>query len=363
MRKILMFVLLTVLLCGSCTAVDAAQLQYDALGGSEIIDALPDTVRDEITGEKDLSDGFWRTVLRIIKNTLGENKNLLRESLHACAMLMLIALFCAAAGMFLEGPGQRAVVLVGVIALCLRCASDARGMVSVGVEAIEELHAFSQLLLPVIASSAAASGSMVASAAIYSGASLFLQILISFVKTVLVPLVYAYLALAAADCAFGADTFGRIRKFIGATVKNSLRAVLYLFGAFLSLTGIISGSADALALKVTKMTVSSAVPVVGGMVSDAAETVLVSAKLVLNSIGAAGMLAVLSIILLPFLRIWLRYLLLQLTAALCSVFGLKEHTKLLDAISSAMGYLLAMTSTCAVMTFISCICFMKVSVL
>ena len=362
MRRILLFLLIPILLTGTTFGADAAQRQFDVLGGQELIGALPDSVANELRTDSDLSSGFWDTAGRIVKIEMYASHRLLRDSIRASATLLAIVLFCAASGMFVNGAGRNAVVLVGVIALFVSSVADVKILISAAVDAINELYSFSQLLLPVISAACAASGSITVSAAIYSGTALFLQLLISFIKSLLVPLVYAFLALSAADAAFGTDSFGKIRKFLGSTVKNGLRTVLFLFGAYLSITGIISGNADKLTLKAAKMTVSSVVPVVGGMVSDATETVLVGAKMVLNSVGTVGMLAVLSILLIPFLRIGIRYLILQITTALCSVFGLKEHIKVLDAIGSAMGYLLAMTSCCAVMAFVSCVCYMKVSV-
>ena len=74
------------------------------------------------------------------------------------------------------------------------------------------------------------------------------------------------------------------------------------------------------------------------------------------------MLAVLAICLTPFLRVGVQYLMLKLTAAVSGTVGLAPHVKLLKSFSSAMGYLLAMNGTCALMALICAVCFMKVSV-
>ena len=47
---------------------------------------------------------------------------------------------------------------------------------------------------------------------------------------------------------------------------------------YLTASGAIAGSADAAAVKAAKMTISRAIPVVGGILSDAAETVLAGAE-------------------------------------------------------------------------------------
>jgi len=213
-----------------------------------------------------------------------------------------------------------------------------------------------------MAGAAASTGAVSASAALFAGSTLILELFISLIHKLLLPAVNAYLALSAAAAAVDSPGLDRLRNLISTIIKNILRFLLLGFSAYLSLTGILKGSADALAVKTAKMTISTMVPVVGGMVSDASETILVSAGYLLTATGTLGMLAVMSILIVPFLNIGIRYVALLLTSAVCSLFAGKRQQILLEASATATGFLLAMTCTCALMTFISCVCYMKVSV-
>ena len=135
--------------------------------------------------------------------------------------------------------------------------------------------------------------------------------------------------------------------------------MLYIFTGYLSITGVITGTADAAAVKAAKLTISGAVPVVGGILSDASEAVIVGAGVMKNAVGVYGLLAVLALFITPFLQIGVQYLLLKLTAVLCGVFGVKEASALVEDFSSAMGLLLGMTGTISFLMLISTICFMK----
>ena len=128
----------------------------------------------------------------------------------------------------------------------------------------------------------------------------------------------------------------------------------------MSVTGVISGAADAAAVKATKAAVSGMIPVVGSIISDASETLLASASLLKGSAGVFGMIAVLAICLLPFLRVGIQYLLLKVTAAVSGTVAHKSHVRLLKNCSTAMGYLLAMCGTSGLLLLISSVCFMKV---
>jgi len=139
----------------------------------------------------------------------------------------------------------------------------------------------------------------------------------------------------------------------------SLKIVLYVFSAYMSITGVVSGSVDAASMKATKIAISGAVPVVGGILSDASEAVLVGAGVMKSAAGVYGLLAILAVWIGPFVQIGCQYLLLKATAAVCGVIGTKETTGLISDFTGAMGLLLAMTGTVCLLLLISTVCFMK----
>jgi stage III sporulation protein AE len=81
--------------------------------------------------------------------------------------------------------------------------------------------------------------------------------------------------------------------------------------------------------------------------------------MVRNAAGIYGILAVLAIFLLPFLKIGCHYLLLKLTGSVCAVFGVKRCTDLIGDFSAAMGLLLAMTGSVCLFQLISTVCFLR----
>jgi stage III sporulation protein AE len=127
----------------------------------------------------------------------------------------------------------------------------------------------------------------------------------------------------------------------------------------MSITGVVSGTTDAAAVKAAKLTISGMVPVVGGILSDASESVLVGAGVMKSAVGMYGALALLAICAEPFLRIGIQYLMLKATGAVCEMFGSKQLTALIQNFCAAMGILLAMTGSVCLLLLISTVCFMK----
>ena len=91
-------------------------------------------------------------------------------------------------------------------------------------------------------------------------------------------------------------------------------------------------------------------PVVGGVISDTAETLLAGAAILRNAAGVFGMLAVLGICVAPCLNLGAHYLLYKGTAALAATAaGSGRLTGLIEALGTAFGLILAMTASCAVL--------------
>jgi stage III sporulation protein AE len=127
----------------------------------------------------------------------------------------------------------------------------------------------------------------------------------------------------------------------------------------MSISSVITGGTDKATLKAAKLAISGAVPVVGGIMSDASETILLGAGVVKNAAGIYGLLAVIAIVILPFLRVGILYLLLKATVAVCGIFSVGKISELVQGFSDAMGFLLGMTGTASLLFLISIVCFLK----
>ena len=200
----------------------------------------------------------------------------------------------------------------------------------------------------------AASGAPAAAAVKYSATILFSDFLIRLINHLLIPLCYAFVAVNVAWAALGNDGLKRMGSLLKWLITTILSVILLVFIGYLNLSGVISGSADAATVKAAKFTISNMVPVVGGVISDTAETLLAGASLLRNTAGVFGMLAVLGICLVPFLNLGIHYLMYKVTAALAAtVSGDGRVTGLIEALGSAFGLILAMTGSCGVLLIVA----------
>ncbi len=297
-------------------------------------------------------------ILQILKEAVAHLRPDLREAAQVCLGICAAVMVVSVVNTMPSGTLQT-FDLAGTVAISCIFMSSAGALIRLGADTVTEVSEYGKLLLPVLTAALAAQGGAATSAALYSGTALFDSVLSGLINRLLIPFVYVYLALAISNSAVGDDLLKNLRDGTKWLMTWLLKIILYVFTGFISITGVVSGPTDAAALKAAKLTISGFVPVVGGILSDASEAVLVSAGTVKNSIGIYGLFAVLAIWMEPFLKIGSHYLLLRVTGAACSIFGRKRTTDLIGDFATAMGFLLAMTGAVCLMLLISTVCFMK----
>ena len=274
---------------------------------------------------------------------------LLRGQLHTVVKLLAVALLCAVAQELEPGSGGlRPVDLAGVLTM-----TDMASMVGLGRETMGKMDLFSRALLPVMAVLTAATGGITVSAVRQGATVLFSQLLITGMDRLFLPLVYAYVAVSCAYAVVGNPGLDRLAAGLKSGITGLLTLFLLAFVGYLTASGAIAGSADAAAVKTAKLAISRAIPVVGGILADASETVLAGAGVLRGTVGAVGMLTVLAICLTPFLHLGLHYLLYKGAAVLCAVVLPSRLTGLIEAIGGAFGLGMGMTGAAALVLLIS----------
>lgn len=314
---------------------------------SSAAESMPETT-DSFAG------GLWELFQRAV-DTLGpELKEAAKSSLSVVAAVLMTAIL----RMTIQGR-ENLVDLAAVGAVAAMLLENTHSLIHLGMETVQELSQYGKLLLPVLTAALAAQGGVGTGTALYGGTAVFDAVLSSLIARILSPMLYLFLALAVACGAMGEETLRKMRDMVKNFVSWCLKILLTVFTTYMSVTGVVSGTTDAAALKAAKVTISSVVPVVGGILSDASEAVLVSAGLMKNSAGIYGILAAMAVFLTPFLRIGTQYLVLKATAAVCGMFGSKAVVDVIGDFSTAMGLLLAMTGSVCLMLLISTVCFLK----
>lgn len=357
MRKVIMVILAVLLLSGHVYAQEETEIPYTMPE-----EGLSDEAK-ELMPEIDpaMETDFWSSFGAVAKGALKKSFGSIADGLKLCAILLCILTLCSVVD--LSGNQRKTTILntAGAVGITAAIMGSFGTMISMATQTVDDLSSYGSILLPALATISAMSGGINSAGSLYALTLVFSQLLLRLIVKLLIPVVYIYLALATAESALDNDMLSEFKDFAGWLITKSLRLFLYLFLAFMTITGVIGSTADAAAVKAAKAAVSGMIPVVGSILSDASDSLLSGAAILRNSVGIFGMVAILACCLVPVFKIGLQYLMLKLTTAAGGTVGLPRQVKLVKEFSTAMGYLLAMCASEALFLLIGTVCLMRVN--
>lgn len=315
----------------------------------------PDSAQPYMPPEQET---FAQGLLFIIKTALSKLNPELVSASKICLSVIITVLVTSVLQSLTE-LSVNTVRLTSAVIIGIMLLEPTNTLIQLGATTVKELSDYGKLLLPVMTAAMAAQGGITTSAALYTGTVFFVALLTSVITKLIIPAVYIYLCLCIANCAVEQETLKKCKDFVKWGMIWILKIVLYVFTGYISITGVISGVVDASSLKAAKLTLSGVVPVVGGILSDATETILVSAGIMKSTAGVYGILAIFAVCISPFLQIGIQYILLKVSAAVCHMFGSKPVVKLVEDFGAGMGFALAATGSVCIMLLISLVCFLR----
>ncbi len=220
-------------------------------------------------------------------------------------------------------------------------------------DAFQTGRVFMGSYVPVFAAFIAAGGS-VACGASYQIFVLFLtETIMQIAGKIMFPLLQMAAALGIVDAVNPKLHLGCFVSGIHKGVTWVLGFLMALFSALLSVRSFAASAVDSLAGKSLKLIASSAVPVIGGAVSDAYGTVQGSIRVLRNGVGGIGILVILWLVLPPMLSLILYRIVCWLMQILAETAGASSMSRLYQNMLNTLSAALALLFCFAVMLIFS----------
>ncbi len=357
MKSDRIIMLILALLCLSLLVVPVRAAEEDGAPEEPIIDIDElERAAEDSGSDVDYGIGLDEGIEALLDTGSREIHGIVRRAARSGVLLLAILLLVGLADAVREGVGQRgglAVTLAGALAVTAVAVADVNSLMGMGAGALDDMRSFANVLLPAVAAVTAATGAITGAAARQMAAVLFSDVLMNLIDGLLVPVLYGYIAASVAWAAVGNEGLKRLAALLKWVVTTVLTAVMLAFVGYLTAGGVIAGTADTASVKAAKFAISGAIPVVGGILSEAAETVLASAGVLKGTVGVFGMITVLAICLLPTLELAVHYLAYKVVAALASAVGQGRVHALVEQLGSAFGLILGMTGACCLLLLIA----------
>ena len=197
------------------------------------------------------------------------------------------------------------------------------------------------VFVPVFAGVIAAMGKAAAASAantvILAAAQFFSQISVNF----LTPVCGTVMGLSVTGAIHPEMSTDKLGELIRKAAVWGLSLLMTVFMSVLSAQTFVTNSADNVLIRTAKFAVSSGVPIVGGTISDAVNTVHASLSLMHSSIGTYGIAAGIVILLPSLISVVCYRFALTAAEAVSEVFGVKELSTLFRACGAVMSIIMA----------------------
>ena len=154
---------------------------------------------------------------------------------------------------------------------------------------------------------------------------------------------------------------GKISKFLKSSVIWVLGTAITIFIGVLSLEGTLTSSVDGLSAKGIKAVTANVIPVLGKALSDSVDTVLGCTILLKNAVGVVGMVVIVSICIIPIIKLSVLTISYNLTTAIAEPIADKRIVKLLEQITGTFKLLLAVTFFVSILLIIGLALTLKIS--
>lgn len=316
-----------------------------------------DILNSALKGEIDNKTIFWK-----IASLFGNELVMAIKILASILVIVVITSILKAISENLENKNIAQITYyVQYILIVTLMFSNFTEVINIAKNTILDLVGFMQNLIPILITLMISTGSIV-SANLAQPIILFVITFIgNMLITIIIPLILVGTVLGVLSNISDKIQISKLSKFFKSSVIWILGIVLTIFVGLLSLEGTLSSSIDGLTAKTAKAAISNLVPVVGKALGDSIDTVLGSAVILKNAVGVVGIIVIVSICIIPIIKLAILSITYSIAAALAQPIADKNVVKLLDQFSDTFKILLGIIFVVAAMFLIGVAIVVKMS--
>lgn len=329
------------------TSGAAEESELDDYGQSEIAEALPDEARDTLEEngiEPDNSGALNLSVEGVLSYIWDIIKDKATKPLQMLCSMCGVVLFCALAESIAgEGSLKGVFSVVGVLCGAGIAASSVCDLLDQTLNVLSISANLMTILVPVVTAISAALGHITTASAVNTVALAATQVFSQLSVNFLAPLCCTVMGVSIAGAVHPQMKLDSIAELIKKIAVWGLGLLTTIFMSILSVQTLVASSADNTAIKTAKFMVSQGVPIVGGTVSDAVNTISGGLVLLKSSIGTYGIIAM-AVITLPVIVTLFCYKFSMFCAQTAAeMFSLKELASFFKSCCSVITVVIAVT--------------------
>ena len=351
--KLLVGLLMLGMLVQCCSPTEILDLTAQETEAGQVEEGLNDAEK-EISGPLRLDGGYdARAALgrlwQRLTLALGER---LREEMGFAGKLIFIAMGCSlGAALYPGGKAPPWLELVCCAAAVLLLIGSTESVLRQAEESLAHLQDYARAAFPAFFTTLAACGSPGSAALRCAAVQFTANLFMSLAQELLLPLIEGFLTLSVCSAMFDNALLRAGTRLFKWAAVTGMSLLCTGFCAYMGLTGLVSGSADAAAVKGAKTVIAATLPVVGGILSDSAGAMLAAAGIIKNSAGVFCLISVCAICVTPFATLGAKLLAFKASAALASLGGSERYCAVLNGFGNCFAMLLGLVGSFGMLLF------------
>lgn len=314
--------------------------------------SFTDWVWRAISGDLDLTlGGIISEFTRTFFSELMQNGDLIRQLLVIAILAGFIR--CLSDSFKAESAGKVA-FYVSYILIIATAVNSFRIATLILSDLIRQTTGMMQAAVPLMVSLTAMSGNIASAAVLNPVLFMGLTIMARFIAYIFIPLVTAAAVLHMLDYMAGGETFTKSVDVIKGFAKSALKFIVFCFLSLLALQKVSAPIANNLALR-TARAAAGAVPVVGGALNSAMDTVVNLSAAAKSGVLVALVVVICMAVAVPLIKLLSFMFVYRLIAALIQPICDEKMVKCLDGLADYIGMLFYAGVLVSIMFVFACV--------
>lgn len=296
------------------------------------------------------AQSLLKTLVIILFKEVGQNMKLLAAILSIALLSALITILKPSFAA--EGVRETA-FFACFAAIIVLMATSLKTVTEFALGAVDEMTSFMYATSPLLFGLLISGGNIFSEGMLKPVVLLLIQITSVLMKNVFLPAILFSSVISLVNNLSDQQRLRKLSDFIRKTAVWGMGLTMTLFIALIAIQGPIGAAVDGISGKAAKLALGTFIPVVGGYLADAADTVIGCTLLVRNAAGIASMFALIVICIFPLLKMASVLIMFRIAGALSEIVCDKRISEGISSIADSISHMLGITAATAFLFLIS----------
>ena len=307
---------------------------------------IPDSVSEHITDAESFDVNF---IMRFILDLLGV---MIEPVLKNFALLFGTVIFISVFSQIKTSIASESIAMVfeyvGLLCLALITYNILFDLWQEVRQVLDIVSVIINSMIPIMATLYTAGGNVTTAVTNNASMTIVMTLMENICYYGLYPILQICFGISLAASVSGTINLSGISGFIRNTFLFILSLVMTVLSAVMAYQTSLTLSADSMAARTVKFTMSSVIPVVGSAVGEAVRALSGSIVYIKNTVGILAVFAIIIVILPVLLNLLLNRLGMNLVSVIAKIIGCDKESVFLSDVVALMNYAIAMLVACSV---------------